>query len=50
MTLVRYHDLIFEEDERLLKKWMRRFTPEVLFEILEIKEPTILPPETWVSR
>ena len=37
VTLVRYHDLIFEEDERLLKKWMRRFTPEVLFEILEIK-------------
>ena len=25
VTLVRYHDLIFEEDERLLKKWMRRF-------------------------
>ncbi len=37
VTLVRYHDLIFQEDEGLLKKWMRRFTPEVLFEILEIK-------------
>ena len=36
-TLVKYHDLIFEKDERLLKKWMRRFTPQVLFEILEIK-------------
>ena len=37
VTLVRYHDLIFEKDERLLKRWMRKFTPEVLFEILSIK-------------
>ncbi len=36
-VLVKYHDLIFEKDARLLKKWMNRFTPEVLFEILEIK-------------
>jgi len=36
-TLVKYHDLIFENDERLLKRWMNRFTPKVLFEILEIK-------------
>lgn len=35
--LVKYHDLIFQKDERLLKKWMNRFTPEVLFELLEIK-------------
>ena len=35
--LIKYHDLIFEKDERLLKKWMNRFTPQVLFEILEIK-------------
>ena len=35
--LIKYHDLIFQKDERLLKKWMNRFTPEVLFEILEIK-------------
>lgn len=36
-TLVKYHDLIFQRDESLLKKWMNRFSPEVLFEILEIK-------------
>lgn len=37
ILLIKYHDLIFREDEKLLKKWMRRFTPEVLFEILAIK-------------
>lgn len=36
-TLVRYHDLIFDKDESLLKRWMNRLTPEVLLEILEIK-------------
>lgn len=36
-TIVKYHDLIFEKDSSLLKKWMNRFTPEVLLEILEIK-------------
>ena len=36
-TLVRYHDLVFQEDERLLKRWMNRYTPEVLLEILAIK-------------
>ncbi|MDO4744954.1 MAG: CCA tRNA nucleotidyltransferase [Bacillota bacterium] len=36
-TLVRYHDLIFDKDERLLKRWMNRLGPEVLMEILEIK-------------
>ena len=37
VLLVKYHDMLFESDERLLKKWMRKFTPEVLFEILAIK-------------
>ena len=32
-----YTDKIFEKDEHLLKRWMNRFTPEVLLEILEIK-------------
>ena len=31
------HDLIFEKDERLLKKWMNRLGADVLAEILEIK-------------
>lgn len=35
--LVKYHDLIFEKDERLLKRWMNRYKPEFLLEILELK-------------
>lgn len=35
--LVKHHDLIFREDEKLLKKWMNRLTPAVLLEILQIK-------------
>lgn len=37
-TIIKYHSLIFEKDEALLKKWMNRFTPAVLFEILELKK------------
>lgn len=37
-TIVKYHSLIFEKDEALLKKWMNRFTPKLLFEILEMKK------------
>lgn len=36
-TLVRYHDLIFDKDERLLKRWMNKLGPDVLQEILEVK-------------
>ena len=36
-VLVKRHDLIFEKDERLLKKWMNRLGVDVLAEILEIK-------------
>lgn len=36
-TIVKYHDLIFEKDRRLLKKWMNRFSAQVLFQILEVK-------------
>ena len=37
VALVHYHDLVFQEDDRLLKRWMNRHTPQVLLEILEIK-------------
>lgn len=37
-TIIKYHDLIFERDARILKKWMNKFTPQVLIEILEIKK------------
>ncbi len=36
-VLVKYHDLIFDKDERLLKRWMNKLGPDVLQEILEIK-------------
>ena len=36
-TLIKYHDLVFQEDRRLLKKWMNKYTPEMLLEILHIK-------------
>lgn len=36
-VLVKYHDLIFDKDERLLKRWMNRLGADVLREILEIK-------------
>lgn len=36
-TLIRHHDLHFEEDDRLLKRWMGRYTPEILLEILALK-------------
>lgn len=35
--LTKYHDLLFRKDPKLLKKWLRKFEPEVLFELLEIK-------------
>jgi len=36
-TLVKRHDLIFDMDDRFLKRWMHRLGPDVLAEILEIK-------------
>ena len=35
--LIKYHDLVFQEDRKLLKKWMNKYTPEMLLEILHIK-------------
>ena len=37
-TLVKYHDLHFEEDDRLLKRWMNRYGVDVLLEILALKK------------
>ena len=35
---MKYHDLVFEKDRRLLKRWMNRFGADVMLEILEIKK------------
>ena len=36
-SLVKYHDLVFQEDDRLLKRWIGRFGEKHLIEILHIK-------------
>lgn len=36
--IVKYHDLVFEKDRRLLKRWMNRFGADVLSDILEVKK------------
>ena len=36
-TIIKYHDLVFQEDRRLLRRWMNRYTPEMLLEILHLK-------------
>ena len=35
--LVKYHDLVFQENDRLLKRWLGRFGETLLLEILHIK-------------
>ncbi|MDO4868688.1 MAG: HD domain-containing protein [Bacillota bacterium] len=35
--LVKYHDLVFQNDRKLLKKWMNKYGAELLLEILHIK-------------
>ncbi len=36
--IVKYRDLVFEKDRRLLKRWMNRFGADIMLEILEIKK------------
>ena len=35
--LVKHHDLVFQNDEKLIKRWMNRYGAELLLEILHIK-------------
>ncbi|MCI7145755.1 MAG: HD domain-containing protein [Clostridiales bacterium] len=37
-ALIKHHDLVFHRDRALLKRWMNRFTPELLLRILTLKE------------
>ena len=37
-SLIKHHDLVFQQDEKLLKRWLNRFGAELLLEILEIKK------------
>ena len=36
-SLIKYHDLVFQNDEKLMKKWMNKYGAELLLEILHIK-------------
>lgn len=36
-TLICHHDMVFQEDERLLKRWINRYTSQILLEVLELK-------------
>ncbi|MBQ0079128.1 MAG: HD domain-containing protein, partial [Eubacterium sp.] len=36
-TITKYHDLYFRPEQVLLKKWLHKFGPELVYEILEIK-------------
>lgn len=37
-ALIKHHDLVFQKDAKLLKRWMNRFSPELLLDILTLKE------------
>lgn len=36
-ALIKHHDLVFQKDAKLLKRWMKRYSPEMLLEILQLK-------------
>ena len=37
-ALIKYHDIVFQKDKTLLKRCKNRYTPEMLLDILSIKE------------
>ena len=38
LTLIKYHDAVVEDDERLIKRWLNRLTPEGFFDLMEVKK------------
>jgi len=38
LMLVKYHDAVIEDDERLIKRWLNRLTPEGFFDLLKVKK------------
>ncbi len=42
LTLIKYHDAVIEDDERLIKRWLNRLTPEVFFDLMEVKKADTL--------
>lgn len=36
-TLIKYHDTVIENDEKLIKRWFNRISPEGFFKLLKIK-------------
>jgi len=37
LTLIQYHDSRIQESDKSVKRWLNRLTPEVLFDLLELK-------------
>jgi len=36
-TLIKYHDVPIEPNEKSVKRWLNKLTPEIFFELLELK-------------
>ncbi len=49
-TLIKYHDPVIPTDEKSVKRWMNKLTPNVLLQLLELKKADnmaqVLDPET----
>lgn len=41
-TLIKYHNAPIEPNEKAVKRWLNKLTPEVFFELLELKRADIL--------
>ncbi len=42
LTLIKYHDAVIEDDERLIKRWLNRLTPDGFFDLLKVKKADTL--------
>ena len=38
----KYHDAVIEDDERLIKRWLNRLTPDGFFDLLKVKKADTL--------
>ncbi len=38
LTLVKYHDAVIENDERYIKRWLNRLSPEGFFDLIKVKK------------
>lgn len=38
LKLIKYHDPVIQTDEKSVKRWLNKLTPELLFQLLELKK------------